>query len=307
MSGPPKDFDEAARLISALLDGRLTGVERTRLALLLERDPAIRRLYFQMMDQEIELQTMAAPAADSEISPLSAGFEGRSANRRQHWRQWWLLGLLTAGAAAAVALLWPRTPPPEGNPDPVASTAASAVWSADFENGIPQGWFGTPVTTGLPPGSTEGIAAAKRSYPYGTFWVIEAPESWNEGFAPLTSHSTLHITYRLVGSGAALSVFLHTLSNPLVANPEPYAMHRLAGSQFPGAAGGWRTASIPLSLFVKKVPDPSGELKFSGGPPAPGDKAASLAFSSPQPVDLVIDSIWITPDGTGTEVIQPLP
>jgi len=304
MSGKPKDFDDTARLISALLDGSLKGIERTRLELQLESDPAARRLYLQMIDQEIELQFMAVPADDAVIVSMTAALEQQVADRRARHRRW-AAGMLAAAAAAVilVAVRWPQGVPVERPRPPVAAATVAESWAADFEDGNARGWEGTLVTTGLPAGSKYGLAAARQIKPYGTVWDIESPANWDDGFVSLTTRSTLHVTYRLNGT-ALRDVFLHTIPS---AAGQP-SMYRLTGSQFPGPAGQWQTASIPFALFSRKEPNSAtGELKFTGGPPEDGETIAVLSFSAPHAVDLVIDRIWITPDGTGSETIQPLP
>jgi hypothetical protein len=84
-------------------------------------------------------------------------------------------------------------------------------------------------------------------------------------------------------------------------------MFQLTGSAFPDVAGRWQTASIPFSLFQRKVPDAArGGLTFTGGGPKNGERVAALIFSAPHAIDLTIDRIWITPDGSQTEIITPV-
>ena len=61
MSAKPEHYAELTRLISGLLDERLEAAERARLELLLESDPAARRIYLQLVNQEIELECLVVP------------------------------------------------------------------------------------------------------------------------------------------------------------------------------------------------------------------------------------------------------
>src|SRR4030095_15386435 len=62
--------EDTARLISALLDEQIEEDERVRLELLIETDAAARRLYFQMIDQEVELSCLVVPAGDARVMPV---------------------------------------------------------------------------------------------------------------------------------------------------------------------------------------------------------------------------------------------
>jgi hypothetical protein len=295
MSAKPEHYDELTRLISGVLDDRLDSAERVRLELLLDSDPAARRLYLQMVDQEIELECLVLPEASAARASI-ATIETRA---RCAWRRY----AISAAAALITLLLvlWLRRED-AGPPLRRVSTTATS-WSADFEHGSLAGWTGELVATDLPPGSTRGIRAIETKLSYGTFHTIAAPEDWRAGFASLTLDSTLHVTYRL-REPTWINVFCHTLG----AGDGNAAMFQLVGSAFPGPAGKWQTASIPFSLFQRKVRDTAGGgLAFSGGSPVDGECVAALVFSAPHPIDFVIDRIWITPDGPASETILPTP
>jgi hypothetical protein len=286
--------EDTARLICGLLDARLPERERLRLEVQLESDAAARQLYLQMVDQEIELSCLVAPADTEKVVSLAAA---RSEPRRTRWL------LAAAAALALLAALWMVLRPRE-TVRPVVDGIAT-TWAADFESGSAPGWKGELVTTGLPPGSLYALRAAPERSADGVVYHIALPADWGAGLFALTARSTLHVTYR-ISRPTGMDVLMHTFSADLV--PRRPSMFRLTGAQFPGAAGVWQTASIPFALFVQKIPDPAtGTLTFSGGPPRDGEVVAALSFSQPHEFDLVIDRIWITPDGTGTETIRTLP
>jgi hypothetical protein len=302
MNGRPDDFDDTTRLISGLLDDGLSLDERVRLELRLEGDADARRLYMQMVDQEIEFACLLAPERRQVAGAISAAIEEEGAAVRAGWRR--AAWLLAAAAGLALAfVLWPRVIPKE-LPGVVAN-AEPRAWSADFENGAAPGWVGEIVTEGLPAGSKFGLRTVDRETGGGVSSQIQLPADWNRGLFALTPRSTLHVTYRRATSAGWLDVFMHTSGGSAQA-PEN-SMFMLRHGQFPGAAGEWQTASIPFSLFVRKVPDPTtGELAFIGGAPRDGEFVLALVFGGSPGFDLVIDRIWLTPDGPATESIQAL-
>jgi hypothetical protein len=296
------DKEEVLSLISGLLDERLSPAENARLRSLLESDAEARRLYMQMVDQEVELScllTSAVPASASSILPLETVGE-----EAKHWR--WRVLAVAAVVLIAVGILallipqvWRADKTPTSGAFPVADT-----WSEDFENGQGVGWIGELVTVGLPAGSRFGIMAGPVRQADGTHHAIKLPEDWGKGLVALTRRSTLHITYR-VGKPGELNVFMHTVL------PEPgrgrYGMYLLGAPEFPRRVGEWQTASIPLSRFVRKVEvPPDNVLEFEGGPPEPGESITTVLFSSTEEMDFVIDRIWVTPEGPAREEIRPL-
>ena len=309
----PACYDELTRLVSALLDGQLSAAESARLESLLASDPAARSVYLQLIDQEIELSCLIGPAdLESKVSLLAA-LPARRASAEEG--VYGVRGRLVLAAAAillvagfVLALLLParwrgeKVAAPASAPRPVAGPGASGAWAADFESGAIFPWFGRMVSNNLPAGSQYGIAMALRDYPpVGPHYVIQLPEDWRRGLFTLTSNSTLHVTYYL-GTPGSVNVFMHAI--PVEA--EGYSMFQLFSGQFPGRPNDWRTASIPFSRFVRKALDQDGRMEFAGGPPEPGERVTTLVFSSLQEVDFVIDRIWIAPNGSGVEEVQPL-
>ncbi len=308
-----RDFqnEELTRLISGLLDQRLSEAEHERLEGLLAADPGARRLYMQMIDQEIELPCLVASAqgeaaARHEI-PSRHNFNKKFGAAPTLWRRWIFrvaiaFGMVMLLAVFAASRWFGKTA--VRVPQPIASSITGS-WSEDFESGASTGWHGRLVATNLPAGSKYGIAAVVKEFPGAEpSYIIQLPEEWERGLVALTTGSTLNVTYRL-GNRTHVNVFMHTIS------PEPgerkVEMYQLRPVGFPGRSGRWQTASIPFSGFVRKiVVEPGGAPKFVGGPPRAGEPITTLSFSSMEPSDLVIDRIWITPAGPAREEIVPL-
>src|SRR5688572_15604460 len=94
---------EIRRLISGLLDGCISSLDHERLELLLSTNPRARRIYMQMIDQEIELPCLVASmqgeaAGRDETASLRRSLETFDAVRT-FWRSW------VFGAAAVVTIL----------------------------------------------------------------------------------------------------------------------------------------------------------------------------------------------------------
>jgi hypothetical protein len=305
--GPQQD--ELQRLISALLDERLSPEEHTRLEALLAADPQARLLYMQMVDQEIELPCVVAAAQEAHkapaLPPVPRSLFARLRALYPGWRRWALGACAFAGVIlfATVVRLYIE---PVSIPQPITTTtAARDSWSEDFETGAATGWHGQLVTNDLPPGSQYGIAATVREFPGGAqTYVIQLPEEWKRGFVAITTQSVLNVIYRL-GNRTHVNVFAHTIPAP---EERDYRMYQLTpGGGFPGRSGRWQTASIPFSSFKRKiVTEPGGALSFVGGPPSAGEFVTTLSFASVEPNDLVIDRVWITPTGPTREQIIPL-
>jgi hypothetical protein len=291
--------EELTRLISGLLDDQLSSAEQERLESMLKADPHARRLYMQMIDQEIELPCLVASAeGKAAAQPLARDFG------RERRRDPTAVGVLSRrwvfGAAIAlgmmillVTLAWFQKSQRSQPVTPVVSAHDS--WQEDFEGNLRASWYGRMVTNNLPAGSKYGIAPIVREYPEGDpSYVIQLPEDWNQGLFALTTGSTLNVTYRK-GNRAHINVFMHTIPSEL--GPEQYAMYQLGGAApFSGRIGEWLTVSIPFSQFVRKVAvEPGGARQFVGGPPRAGERITTLVFSSVEEADLVIDRVWVTP------------
>jgi len=305
--------EELTRLISGLLEKRLSPAEHERLESLLAADPQARRFYMQMIDQEIELPCLVAsagePAAPHESPSGQNTINGFDAVRSL-WRRWVFGTALALGMLIVLIMFalphWFRKPAARA-PQPITSTLSlTDSWAEDFESGASTGWHGRIVTTNLPVGSKYGIAAVVKEFPEAeSSYNIQLPENWERGLVALTTESTLNVTYRL-GNRTHVNVFMHTISPET--GERKYEMYQLrTGGGFPGRSGRWQTVSIPFSSFVRKiVVEPGGFPTFVGGPPRAGEPVTALSFSSMEPSDLVIDRVWITPTGPAREEIVPL-
>ena len=302
MNANPGHHEELTRLISALLDGRLSSDEQTRLEALLQADPQARRLYMQMIDQEIELSLLlrseVQESSAAKILPLTEVVPLERARWLKRSRQWQLAAVaivLLIGTALALVLSRDRGERQTAKMpvQQIPSSLARETWKEDFESGLAPGWFGTLVSTNLPPGSKHAVTAKPRPWPEGVSHTIQLPEDWVNGLFTLTERSTLHLTYRFA-KGTYVNVFMHAL--PADTGDSTPSMFQLRPTQSPRATQQWRTASIPFSQFVRKVEaTPGAPPTFVGGPPTAGERVAVLAFSSPEETDFVIDRIWITP------------
>lgn len=307
--------DEVARLISALLDDRISAEEHARLEAILKEDVASRRLYMQMVDQEIELPCLV-PSADAQAVARHQMAARQDSSRKfarasRLWRCWLLGGGLAFGLAMFLVAMfappdWFKRPAAVPHEAPPAAAVRDS-WAEDFESGQSGLWYGRMVTTNLPPGSRYGLAAIAKHYSTGDHvYAVQLPEDWNQGLVALTPESTLNVTYRL-GRRTHVNVFTHTI--PARPSPErEYEMYQLRTSGgFPGRSGRWQTAAIPFANFVRKVAvEPGGAVSFAGGPPEAGELITTLAFASVEPSDLVIDRVWIAPTGSQREEIVPL-
>jgi hypothetical protein len=290
------DPAELTRLISGLFDQQLTAEQRARLELLLESDPDARRLYFQMVDQELELECRLGPVHLAPAHTLAP--ERLSHGPRIVWR----IALAAAAAIALLFLLWPKHEPSPASRS-ISPIAAVGAWQEDFEGGALGDWSGELVSANLPPPGRFAIRATVTADPDGPIYRLASPENWRAGLVALTESSTLHITYRFASETSWINVFIHTMT-PDGASP---SMFQLKAQQFPGAHNQWQTATIPFRLFQRKIPDPiTGAPVFIGGGPVAGEHLAALVISAPHPIDLIIDRIWVTPTGPTQELIEPL-
>lgn len=305
--------EELMRLVSALLEGRIKPAQLAELESLLKRDVSARRLYMQMVDQEIELphliaSTQSRASSQNEMIGERTSF-GAFTTARVWWR--WIVGGATA--LALMLLLFAILSSADWfgkstekkrvrSVDPVGDS-----WQCDFENGSLLGWYGRMVRTNLPAGSRFGIAAIVKHYRDDDFvYAIELPQDWSWGLVKLTPGSTLHVTYRLERQ-THVNIFAHTIpaAGSLLSDYQMYQLR--TGGGFPGAAGVWQTASIPFANFLRKTEvSPGGLLAFVGSPPQNGEFVTTLSFASVEPADLVIDRVWITPTGSGREEVVPL-
>jgi ferric-dicitrate binding protein FerR (iron transport regulator) len=99
----PRDYEELTTLISRLLDRQLDEAGQARLNELLLADPEARRVYRQMMDQEVEFGCRFMAEADRELAGNIVPFD--FAAERAAIRRTWILRLAAAAAIVAAPLL----------------------------------------------------------------------------------------------------------------------------------------------------------------------------------------------------------
>jgi hypothetical protein len=95
-----REILELNELCGALVDGRLTELQRARLSQLLHDSEAARRFYVRAMNESASLHSYA-----SEMH--AEGPEHAASPRRAVHFGWWMLGSLAAAASLAVAVWWP--------------------------------------------------------------------------------------------------------------------------------------------------------------------------------------------------------
>jgi len=174
---------------------------------------------------------------------------------------------------------------------------ASGTWGEDFEAGLPRSWLsGTFTGQRLPIGSRGAVKAQfdEALQVYG----VATPHPWVEGLFVVQADTHLHVTYRMEQPEWVNLFFITRTSDPGV--PRTF-LHKF--SELPAAgAGRWLTVTIPLRSFQRKS-----ELGFEDVPPEVGELVFGMSCNSPGPDrGLVIDRLWVTPDGPGRVVVEEI-
>jgi hypothetical protein len=304
-----RDFERTTRLISGLLDTQLSANERAQLEVLLETDSEARRLYLEMIDQELELTCRFMPVTENVAcqTPVACDVVQRAVAEEKGAGvgSWWRRNLKIAAvlAVAGTIALWMRTRVSPWGDD---ARRMPSTWSADFEDGNARGWVGELTSDDLPSGSRFAIRAIRPDPIGAALTEIQMPANWQEGIFALSSSSTLNVSYRHTATHGWLNVFMHTSGAD--ANVGQPSMFMLRPGHIPGPPGVWQTASIPFSGFVRKVIDPAtGQLAFIGDAPRAGEVVFALSFSGSPNFDLVIDRIWVTHDSSGRDRLHTAP
>jgi hypothetical protein len=174
-------------------------------------------------------------------------------------------------------------------------------WEVDFERGIPKGWTGSHVTTGLPAGSAGAIQSMRDPESNPVVYVIGSRNEWLEGMFEIHEDSHLHFTIKMQHPDW-LNVFISTRGAD--AMKPTWALHNFNEVPFwPPQPGQWRTVTIPLSKFRRKR-----DGIFHDEPPVAGEIAYSLSISATEPDrELVVDRIWATRGGPGKVEWKPSP
>jgi hypothetical protein len=191
--------------------------------------------------------------------------------------------------------------------DLVVSDVAATVdtWSVDFETGLPDGWkLGRAVHDDLPVGSQEAVASTADPQESELSYGIVTTHNWARGLFAVQETSCLNITYKLDRPGW-VQIFFGTRNADLAlatgANVYLLEPWDAAESErwWDVAAGKWHTVSIPLSKFFK--------VTNRDAQATPGEICFGFTFSSQEhDRGLVIDKIWVTPDGPTTVEIEEM-
>lgn len=168
-------------------------------------------------------------------------------------------------------------------------------WEADFERGLPEGWDdGERVTEGLPPGSRGGVRAVrKENEDLSILFSISSNEAWMQGLFATRKNSHIHVTFKMEHPKWLNLLLVTRTSDP----HEPHFSGNYFFRDFPWVEPGqWQTLSVPLAQLQRA---------HRGDVPIEEVIPYKLTFFSDTPDrGLVIDRIWVTPDGPGEVVLQ---
>lgn len=101
----PDQYEELTTLVSRLLDRQLDDAGQARLNQLLLADPKARRVYLQMVDQEVEFGCRFVAEADRELAAQANIVPFDFAAEQASARRTWILRLAAAAAIVAAPLL----------------------------------------------------------------------------------------------------------------------------------------------------------------------------------------------------------
>jgi ferric-dicitrate binding protein FerR (iron transport regulator) len=168
-------------------------------------------------------------------------------------------------------------------------------WNADFETDSATGWeFGEIVTNDLPAKSRGALRAMRHEANDGeTYYSVATDEAWGEGLFASGRNAHIHITYKM-DRPDWLNLFISTRTDDA---EQPEFSGNFVFNDFPQlAAGQWVTITIPLAKFRKLHP---GAATIDELVPY------KLIFNATAPDrQLVVDRVWVTPDGPGEVQIQ---
>jgi hypothetical protein len=266
--------EDLSRLLSGLVDGRLTPTEQEQLERVLENEAEARLLYMRYIDLEVELGSApispAATPPQRKILPL--------------FLKWAAAALLVFGVFLGVFLM--SRPVAKEQPKPGA-----AIWVSDFESTNTEGWVGRWTTNDLPAPSRGALSSVTVTNAYGVFHEIRAPERWDTGHFTIHEDSHLHFVYR-VETPAWFDIFFST--RPLDPRERGSVLHIFRAPRLWSETGRWRQATVPLSLFKRKIDE-----RFANVPPVPGEAPVNFFFSAAENgLQLTIDRIWVTRGGS---------
>lgn len=170
------------------------------------------------------------------------------------------------------------------------------LFDVDFEQGLPTGWqAGTLTEEGEP--KRGGVRAEEFSERDGVVYGITSQKAWQNGLFSIQGGEHLNITYKL-DKPDWFQIFLSTRSTGK--DLPPIATYRFKDERlwWPFDAGQWRTVSIPLDTFGRvsdwsETPLSASELPFE-----------LVITSKDNNLSLMIDRIWVSPDGPGTFTVR---
>ena len=318
----PQQFDLGSELISKLLDGSITEAEFARLHDLLADDADLRQVYMQMVDQEVELGCRG-PAVAPEVTlfprPIVRIALAAAAVLVASLLALALFSRLTRDSGDPdeniVETEQPQPPPPPtptpDEPENVAETRpprpvppAPVQWIQDFEDGLPAGWEGEFVDTGLPDGSKGAVRTIAKSQDGSEYRQIVPPMSWAPGYASIGSNTHLHLTMK-VERAAEFDLFMLThVPNPARGEVQLYQFGQTI--LWEGGEGKWRKLSIPLKAFAWKNRETLSFVEDENYPEV-GEVAWQLFVSAPNAdLVLVIDDWRVDENGPGNVVATDL-
>jgi ferric-dicitrate binding protein FerR (iron transport regulator) len=170
------------------------------------------------------------------------------------------------------------------------------TWEADFEDALPEGWqSGQRVTQGLPAGSRGAVRAVPDKNPEDgqPQYVIRTQEEWCHGLFAVGKNSHLHFTFKTDNSDWINILLLTRTSEP---QEFRYSGNYLLRDFPKGTAGQWHTVSIPLAEFKR----------IHGGDETLEEVVPYTLVFAATGADrgLVIDRVWVTPDGPGEVALK---
>lgn len=168
-------------------------------------------------------------------------------------------------------------------------------WEADFESGLPEGWeSGERVSEGLPPGSHGGVKAVPLESDGIPQHGIRSNKAWMQGLVAVRQNTHLHITLKKSNPGWINVFFVTRTSDPHA----PRFSGNYLFNEFPWVEPGrWQTVSIPLAKFTRL---------HSGTESLEQLIPFMLILTTAPETGLVVDRVWITPQGRDEVEIEAI-
>jgi ferric-dicitrate binding protein FerR (iron transport regulator) len=170
-----------------------------------------------------------------------------------------------------------------------------STWEETFEAGLPEGWArGKWVTDELPAGSKGAVKAAWGEVDSeGANYSVGSSEQWLQGLFAVQKNSHIHFTFKTEKQGW-INIFIVTRTSG--SDDARFSGNYLLRDFPKTGSGQWETVSIPLDKF-KRIHRGMESLRevvpFK----------LLFVFDAPDR-GLVIDRVWVTPDGPGRVVSE---